>query len=355
MKLRLALTNQHFLHEQHRRTAKSSLSGNAEAIALRHRQELFLDKDPTEISFSQMHGFNNGHDDGMTCYDCCKIVCIEGVWENAHMLRTCECFNDAVECYAFTLLAPYDILSALITVFLPIIAFCTTPYEKTTSLQVVLTTIYFVSFLIVIILSIYVYKYFRMNGSVFAPISSYKAEAVDKIIATWKDFLSTRIRNDIINQYFQELGPTVIEFCGDRHRVYDPLWVPDISWKSYQVTRRYTDWKYTIGPIEVGPIEVKQLAFMGKKIYAETEELVLEDKESSKGGEMKITIEEVEKKEEESELILEYKEDSASNEQKEHSISNDTTASNEAGTSRKQIYDSGVVMVEADHVLIEDI
>lgn len=248
-KLRLALANKNLLESHFERVPIQDVSGT-ENLERRVREKRFTDQDPMSVHFSQMYGFNSG-DDGMSCRQClsmCWTSCTED--QCARIRQGCDCFEDLVECYAFTIFGPYDVLSALFTVFFPIIAFCLTDYNDVTDLQAALTYIYSGTLFIVLCFGVYVYKFFRLSSSIFAPTPHRNAPVVDGIISYWKDFISTRIRNDIIKGFLPDIAPVILEFAGPTHRVHDIEWVPGKNWlrTGREDIGMYTDWKYATSP-----------------------------------------------------------------------------------------------------------
>jgi len=241
-KLRLALANQLFLQRHFDNNPKRYLQ-DPDALELRHKQEVFVRQDPTTISYTEMHGFNNTSG-AMSCGECLRMCFIDGLKENFWRWIYCECFEYAEECYFFTVGVPYDILSALFTIFFPIIAMCMTPREDWTALQEALTFIYISTLFIVVTLSVYVYKFFRLSESVFAPPPTRTKPVVEECIAYWKDFVSTRIRDEVIHNYFGDIAPIIIEMTG-HHRVYDTEWIPPLDWDTAgQIEGDYMDWAF---------------------------------------------------------------------------------------------------------------
>lgn len=267
-KLRLALTNKYLLQQYFKLNPKQQLT-SMDAMEVRARQEKFCRKDVRTVTFTEMHGFNNGNDDPLTCADVYDMCCVEGCQKNWYRWITCECLQDvrAEECFVVTMLVPYDVLSAIFTIFFPIIAMCLTPRKDWTVLQEALTFIYSAVLFIVIILSMYVYKYFRMTSSIFAPVSRYSTDVVDNIIAYWKDFIGTNVRDQIIENYFMDIAPTILEFAGE-HRVYDIEWVPPVSWQTAgEIDGTYVDW--------TDPDRLAEPEFIDRLERARSVELVL--------------------------------------------------------------------------------
>merc|ERR550534_3478526 len=233
--------------ERHFKEVPTTDITDPDGLILRHRQEQFCKRDPSTIKFSEMHGFNN-ETDGITCGELFRMVFVDGFQKNFWRWMKCECFDTVEQCFFVTVLAPYDILSALFTIFFPIIAMCTTPYEKWTLLQESLSFIYVFTLIIVIALSVYVYKFFRLSSSIFAPALSRTMPVVDDIIARWKDYIATRIRDDMVTTYFRDLAPIILEYAGP-HRVHDTNWVPPMDWKNAgNISGVYLNWKNKKGP-----------------------------------------------------------------------------------------------------------
>jgi len=285
-KLRLALTNQMFLERHFQNVPKAEIS-DPEMLILRHRQEVFCKRDPSTIKFSEMHGFNN-ETDGITCADCLRMVFVEGFQKNFYRWIRCECFENVEQCYFVTVLAPYDILSALFTIFLPIAFMISTPYKKWTMLQESLSFIYVFTLLIVVALSVYVYKFFRLSSSIFAPALHKTMPVVDDIIARWKDYIATKIRDDLVENYFQDLAPIVLSYAG-KHRMNDTNWIPSINWKSAgQIDGVYLDWKKK-KPKKIVKDVLHEANKQGTSKGIYTEIVVLEDTEEKTevAGELK--------------------------------------------------------------------
>jgi len=286
-KLRLALTNQLFLQKHFTILPKQEIS-DPDLLILRHRQEQFVERDPSTIKFSEMHGFNNDTD-GITCTECLRMVFVEGFQKNFWRWIKCECFEKVEQCYFVTILAPYDVLSALGSTLFPIIAMIITPYEKWTLLQESLSFIYVFTLLIVVALSVYVYKFFRLSSSIFAPAHQKTMPVVDDIIARWKDYIATRIRDDMVHNYFQDLAPIILEYAGS-HRCHDTNWIPPLDWKNAgQINGVYLDWKKKKKKTDVESVlfsaDVKH--DQSKGIYTPLE-TTLESEETVEAGEAKI-------------------------------------------------------------------
>eukprot|EP00494_Astrolonche_serrata_P027941 UN28206 len=124
-KLRLALTNKYLL-KRHIDSYPTCTLTDPDALERRHREEKFIRQDPTTVSYTQMHSFNSGNE-GMNCKECLTTCCLENCERNCKRCVTCVCFDDAIQAYFLTILGPYDVLSALFTVWFPIICIAITP------------------------------------------------------------------------------------------------------------------------------------------------------------------------------------------------------------------------------------
>merc|ERR1719499_75221 len=272
-KVRLAITNQVFLEKHFRSNPKHKLTG-PDSLELRYRQEKFAEKDPRDVQFGDMHGFHNDSK-AKSCGDCITLMKTELCkWETFHKWRKCECVEDAEDGFFVLCLLPYDGLSALFTVLFPIVAMIITPYDDWTLLQRSLSIIYVCTLFIVISLMFYVHKFFRMSSSIFAPVPKKRVRypVIHEVIATWKDFASTSIRDDIVKQYFGAIAPIILEYAGkNKHRVFDTNWVPPApsKWKDEaKIDGCYLDWRDP--PSATKTFETTDGAT--KKLYENTDE-----------------------------------------------------------------------------------
>jgi len=112
---------------------------------------------------------------------------------------------------------------------------------------------------------------------------------VDDIIARWKDYIATRIRDDMVHNYFQDLAPIILEYAGS-HRCHDTNWIPPLDWKNAgQINGVYLDWKKKKKKTDVESVlfsaDVKH--DQSKGIYTPLE-TTLESEETVEAGEAKI-------------------------------------------------------------------
>jgi len=271
IKVRLAITNQVFLEKYFEENPENNLRG-PDMLELRHRQKKFVAKDPRDVNFTDMHGFNN--DNSHDCRDCISMMGKEMCKrDNLEKWSKCECFEHGEDCYFVFCLLPYDVLSALFTVLFPIVAMIITPYDDWTMLQRWLSLIYVGTLFVVISLMFYVYRFFRLSSSIFAPVPARRKRypVIHQIIAKWKDFASTSIRDIIVRRYFGEIAPIILEFAGqDQHRVYDISWIPPVNWeKAGNIDGSYHDWTHEYVPAG-SKMELKPLKSVeSKNIYNE--------------------------------------------------------------------------------------